>query len=718
MKSQIKIHRLRFLAIIIISLQVFTQGNSQELNYKYHLGTTSPDTNWYKLNFDDASWSDGQGSIGYGDMTYPTAISTTPSVYLRYKFKINNILLSQLTALIINADFDDGYIAYLNGKELYRVNMDTNSNPGNLQIALRSHESIYYRDNYADFEGFFIDSLLLDSSHMDTTNVLAFEVHNDSVNGSDLSFTFKVTPVYNYDYYYNYWDSRYIRPISLDSLDIPIVLIETDEYGYNFNSSKPAHMGIIRNKSGHFNKLIDSCNDYNGRINIKGRGETSEDSPKPSFKIELQDSAGNNNNTKILGLPKENDFVLYGPCADQSLIHNTLVFKLGRKMGPWNPRTRYCELILNGRDMGLYVMTESIKRDDNRVNIAKITSTDNEGFDVTGGYIFRWDKGYSESAQRAELIYPDQNDLTLPQEDYIYDYYHHIDSLVNSNGFIDPSEGYQKYINVKSLIDYVIINELTMNVDAYYYSSYMFKDRDDIDGKLNFGPLWDYDFTMGYSLWGEIPTTGWRFDDPQKIPKFPLLRILQDTSFVNQLVEQWHNYRQTFLKTDSIFNLVDSIILPIQSDIDRNYLLWPSMGKMLWQSNNSGKSYPDEISKMENWLIARLSWMDENIDKIYKPIEYNNLVYPFDPISSITCYPNVFKDNIIIKTDSEISGELKVEVYNILGVKQKEVILNFSPASQLEQKIDMADLNKAGVYLIKISIDNKLQLTQRVIKMN
>ncbi len=117
------------------------------------------------------------------------------------------------------------------------------------------------------------------------------------------------------------------------------------------------------------------------------------DFPKRSFDIETDDSTGNNLNVPLLGMPAENDWVLFGPFADKSQIRNELEFNIGRKLGHYEPRSRFCEFLLNGEFLGLYELFEKIKRDSNRVNIAKLTTSDNSGINVTGGYIIKYDKG-------------------------------------------------------------------------------------------------------------------------------------------------------------------------------------------------------------------------------------------------------------------------------------------------------------------------------------
>ena len=120
-------------------------------------------------------------------------------------------------------------------------------------------------------------------------------------------------------------------------------------------------MGIINNKDGT-NNSNDNFNDYNGQISIEMRGSSSQQIfPKKSYSLETQTSTGENNNISILGLPDENDWVLYAPYSDKTLLRNSLSYEISRKMGYYAPRTKYCEVFINSEYMGIYLLTEKIK---------------------------------------------------------------------------------------------------------------------------------------------------------------------------------------------------------------------------------------------------------------------------------------------------------------------------------------------------------------------
>ena len=88
--------------------------------WKYWNASSPPPNynDWNQLGFNDQNWSYGQGGIGYGDNDDNTTIAATPSILMRKEFQIVDI--QDITHLLFHADYDDGFIAYLNGVEIMR----------------------------------------------------------------------------------------------------------------------------------------------------------------------------------------------------------------------------------------------------------------------------------------------------------------------------------------------------------------------------------------------------------------------------------------------------------------------------------------------------------------------------------------------------------------------------------------------------------------------
>jgi len=181
--------------------------------------------------------------------------------------------------------------------------------------------------------------------------------------------------------------------VTLDSTNLPIVGIFTYFTAIPDTPKIRALMGIIDNGYNVTNHISDTNYTFYGNIGIEQRGSISQQwwYWQKSYGLETRDSLGNDSSAIILNMPKESDWVLYSPYDDRTLMRNVLTYDLARQMGYYASRTRYCELMLmdflTWNYKGVYVMMEKIKRDHNRVDIAKLDADDNAGDSLTGGYI-------------------------------------------------------------------------------------------------------------------------------------------------------------------------------------------------------------------------------------------------------------------------------------------------------------------------------------------
>ena len=152
--------------------------------WNYRANTTAPpDTNWRNLSF-SSTWSSGTGGIGFGDSDDGTSVATCVSIYSRKTFSIPDI--SKIKGAILNIDFDDGFVAYLNGVEIARMNVGTTGiRPAWNALALAAHEAKMYSGGVPD--SIYIDKALLMSILRNGTNVLALEVHNQTSTNNDLT---------------------------------------------------------------------------------------------------------------------------------------------------------------------------------------------------------------------------------------------------------------------------------------------------------------------------------------------------------------------------------------------------------------------------------------------------------------------------------------------------------------------------------------------------
>jgi len=374
--------------------------------------------------------------------------------------------------------------------------------------------------------------------------------------------------------------------VEFTSSNLPIVVINTNGQQIMDDYKIIADMGIIYNGEGVRNHLTDPFNNYNGKIGIEIRGSSSQMFPKKQYAVETKDAYGSDLDVSILGFPPEEDWILYAPYNDKSLIRDVLVYKLANDMGRYASRSKFCELVLNNEYMGIYVLFEKIRRDINRVNIKKLDPTDISGDALTGGYIIKIDKTDGENNAgwnstylpftnaQSKILYqyhvPIPDEIVQQQRSYIQNVIFNFETvMMYSSDIADSATGYPKYIDTDSFVDFILINELAKNVDAYRLSTYLYKDRDSRNPKLFAGPVWDFNLAFGNADYhaGWL-TTGWELEyltTPQNMSSEYFLtpfwwkKLFEDTQFRNKLYARWQNLRPNVLSVTIIINYIDSL---------------------------------------------------------------------------------------------------------------------------------------------------------------
>jgi len=694
-------------------------------NWRYVLPTSEMPSGWNTISFDDNIWNEGPGGFGYSDGDDGTIISTTISVYLRTDFFVTDV--TKLSTAILSADYDDGFIAYINGNEIGRsYNLPE---PGTFvdfnEVTSYDHEASLY--NGGQPESFVIDSIALDTLLTDGDNVLAIQVHNVGINSSDMSSNFFLTfGISDNSMFYSDPPSWFQEPFSFLQSNLPIVIIDTNDEEIVNDPRIIAHMGIINNETG-MNHMGDPFNGYDGQISIEIRGSSSQNFPKKQYALETQDSEGENLNVPILGMPEENDWILHAPYSDKSLLRNYLAYELARDMGSYASRTRFCELVINGDYKGLYIFMEKIKQDNNRVDISKLEPDETSGDNLTGGYIVKIDKwnGETNDGWYSEPLlddfdglwyqfhYPKPDNIVEEQRDYIMDYITDFETIMSSDTYNDPAEGYYEKVNLESFIDVSFLGEISKNVDAYRLSAYMYKDKDSVDGRLTMGPIWDYNLAFGnadyYDGWNP---EGWQMDvelgnDGFKIP-FWWYRIWDDTTYLTAFNQRWQDLRESIFSEDYIMSLIDSATTLIDDAQIRNFQRWPVLDEYVWPNAYVGGSYAYEIEYLKNWINNRLAWMDSEL--LLLDIKENDIP---SEISIKKPYPNPFNPKTAFVVNLTNKSSIRLDIYNILGKKVKSINKNVFP--QGKHTITWNATNaiggqvESGVYLYELLVNNRLE---------
>ena len=451
--------------------------------------------------------------------------------------------------------------------------------------------------------------------------------------------------------------SNLTNPPELDTGALPYIRIMTDVSIEN-EPKVAGDIAIFENQRLSFSSPI----------GIEYRGSTSfRLSDKKSYGFETWDENDQDVNKSILGFPEEEDWILTGhvfrsssnTIFDPSLMHHYIGYEMYRSMGHYASRSKFVELEVNRDYVGTYVFMEKLKRDNDRIDIAKMTPNDNELPNVSGGYILKIDKtsggdvapneplayyydNWADDARYSEAIsfrsnydiygnplntpafnspyhsgqfletyflyeYPKSDEISSAQKQYIQNYIHDFETALLQDDFSSDQRTYTEYIDLDSFVDFFIINEITGNVDGYRISTYLHKDR---DAKLKMGPIWD--LNIGYNRQNRIPFTDWIANynnhvdrDPWMVP-FWWPRLLEDPVFQQRLKQRWQALRSNQLSTATVLGLVQSTsnYLVENGAIERNYERWSGVAV----------DYSQAIEELKNYLDNRLSWMDGQIN--------------------------------------------------------------------------------------------------------
>ncbi len=431
--------------------------------------------------------------------------------------------------------------------------------------------------------------------------------------------------------------------VNFTSSNLPIIVINTNGQEIVDEPKIMADMGIIYNGEGKLNNLLDEFNHYNGKIGIEIRGSSSQQFPKKSYAVETRIDEEEDLDVSLLGMPEEADWVLYAPYSDKSLIRNALIYKLSNEINRYTTKSKFVELVLNGEYMGVYVFMEKIKRDKNRVNIKKCESKDTTGTALTGGYLIKIDKQDGANTQGWESSfapyngawqkvfyqydYPKETNIMPQQINYIQNFIFNFESNLYSNNYTDPFLGYYDIIDIDTFIDYSLLNEFPRNVDAYRLSTFMYKDRDDINPLLKMGPIWDFNLAFGnvnyHDAWNHdglqvsVPIPEDHFQSP-----FWWKKLYDDPVFFNKIAKRWNEIKLTTFSKERIFSIIDSLTTHLEEARIRNFQRWNVIGTYVWPNYYIGATYELEVSYLKSWIRYRWDWFDEFFSANYSTIDW------------------------------------------------------------------------------------------------
>jgi len=392
---------------------------------------------------------------------------------------------------------------------------------------------------------------------------------------------------------------------------LPIVVIDAD--GPIVDDPKVgATMRVIHRGGGALNRTGDAADVYDGRIRIEVRGRSSQRFPKKQFALETVDAQGDNRNVRLLGMPRENDWILYAAYNDATSMRNVVAYRAARFMDRYAARTRFVELVLNGRYWGVYVLMESLKLDDDRVTSPVPGS---EGFLLEftdGARLGPRDEFVRTPVSRTPIVFADprRRDMEPSRVRAVAGRLRAYERALYGRDFRHPVRGYRRHLDLQAAVDYALLNEFLRNRDAFRASTFIHEGR---GGRLAMGPVWDFDLAMGYprstsgpqgcTLCGRRWAARW-YDDP---------------AFVRAMTRRWAQLRRRGLVRRLVTEIERDGQLVADAQV-RNLRRWRRLGPVPVSRTISDPvlrdTYLQETRRLTQWLRAREAWMTANLPRI------------------------------------------------------------------------------------------------------
>lgn len=456
-----------------------------------------------------------------------------------------------------------------------------------------------------------------------------------------------------------------VQPDGADTYRLPVVVIDTLNTGLlgDFNSAtedlQKAALVAVYEPDATGKTVLAGAPKVLTRGASHVRGQSSATYKKQGLDLELWDELGSDRSEPLLGMPSNGDWALYAPYEfDRTYMNNRLAYEMAARMGRYAPRTKFVEVYVNtdGGPLsaadyyGIYVLSESIEVNKDRVDIAEMNPTENSGASVTGGYLVSINKSNESETVLASnlpnmrnmrqftanitltggmttyLDYPEITDVTPAQFSYIDNYLKTVEDSIYGANFTHPTTNlpYTDYIGRETFIDFHMAQTIPQNIDALRLSTYFYKER---NGKLKAGPVWDFDRSMssrdGRNSTPAVWDTLGSLDKTEYFHYGWWHRLFQDPDFMQLWIDRFVGFRQPgklYDFTGSIATLIDSYaaeVAPMGSSANattRDYTRWPfgGTGSGTGLSNARG-TYANEVDALKTWLQTRFNFIDTQI---------------------------------------------------------------------------------------------------------
>ena len=389
-------------------------------------------------------------------------------------------------------------------------------------------------------------------------------------------------------------------PDPFEGFTVPTIYINTSD-GKDITSKEVYVDGTLSDTTG----LADI------KCRIRGRGNTTWrdfGKIKPSYrlKIESKESLGG------IGGPAGKDYVLVANYSDLTMLRNYIALTLGKRLEniSYTSEIKFVNVVLNGKDRGLYLLCTKIKIAESRINI----ESDETGVTADTGYLLELDK----RAAQEDAPY-----FTIPGTKYNFSIKSdttsklQIDYITNAiNTFyercgIGDKELVEEVADIDSIVDMFILEEFVKDRDVGFASFYIIKEA---GGKIKFSCPWDFDLSLGNDN-----------DNPSPEGLITEVKNSLDTNpnpfFVSLWKQQWFKdlvYKRFMEVKGTILSVIEDYMKTaelLRESNDRNNAIYNMYGRKIFKEpRNFYKellTYDDHVLFLKNWMTERLLWLED-----------------------------------------------------------------------------------------------------------
>ncbi len=423
------------------------------------------------------------------------------------------------------------------------------------------------------------------------------------------------------------YKNQFLSMVNND-LDIPIVEIYTQDNELPKNKEDYVNCSFkisnCENEDDNFSVSMKANYEDEGCVGIRLRGNSTMGTKKKPYRIKFDEKQS------FFDLKANKSWVLLADYYDQSYIRNYTAFTLAGLIEQTDipeerdfvPTPHHVALIINNEFKGLYLLCEQMDEKKGRANV-------DEDFDVSVDKEFPFLVEMDANASRegvtgidnfdvkgacpVEIKYPESDERSRTETcdvvyDYIYEYINAVFKTIQTNekvevSFRDEPVGFEDLVDVDSAVDYYLVNEIMLNADSVWKSIYLHKSK---DGKLKFGPIWDFDYSMTTTF--DLPYDKSYIEEANNMyvarGSVAFKHLMKNEEFYNKVVARYNVINSKILETCEILKEYKSVIEEV-ADIDSK----------MWHGSTGEFQFDMQYDYVRLFLNDRYAYLNDTFSK-------------------------------------------------------------------------------------------------------